>query len=428
MTPTTSAKPQRSEVIKRLYQRNGRWYLDLRKYHAGRIPLAPEGANLATTDYDEALAVASAELARAKHDAVAMRENKVARFMTVREAARGFEEELVTRVERKQLSASTKTRYELALRQLLGTTDEHGDPQRSALNQDMRIDRLTVDDVRGALSVLYARVTRRGARLSPSSINHVLVVLRVVCQSARAARCAPSGFNPVGDLRKSERPVLSDHRVTDFLEVPEVAALLDAIPVSYDGTLPLYEIAATMLYTGGRKNEVLGLEIRDIDLDRNLVHFRENSYRGLKRHQQRVVPLWSELREILVSYLSREGRVAGLVFRPPHDPEAAHLITTDLIGPLQEAHAAAIREVPVKLRASFAAKRVHPHAFRSTYCSARLQTLDNGRPVSLLAVRTELGHKSQRMIEEVYGKLGSFRYRGETVSYRLSGEAEARSA
>ena len=48
-----------------------------------------------------------------------------------------------------------------------------------------------------------------------------------------------------------------------------------------------------------------------------------------------------------------------------------------------------------------------------TYCAARLQTLDHGRPVSLYTVAQELGHESEGMVRRVYARLGKSRYRAE---------------
>ena len=57
--------------------------------------------------------------------------------------------------------------------------------------------------------------------------------------------------------------------------------------------------------------------------------------------------------------------------------------------------------------------------FRHTYCAARLQTLDQGAPVSLFTVARELGHGGEAMVRRVYGHLGQVRHRAEDVEYRI---------
>ena len=55
--------------------------------------------------------------------------------------------------------------------------------------------------------------------------------------------------------------------------------------------------------------------------------------------------------------------------------------------------------------------------FRQTYCAARLQTLDLGRPVSLYTVAEELGHQSGEMARRVYARLGKVRHRAQTPEF-----------
>jgi integrase len=60
---------------------------------------------------------------------------------------------------------------------------------------------------------------------------------------------------------------------------------------------------------------------------------------------------------------------------------------------------------------------VRTRVFRHTYCATRLQTLDNGAPVSPFTVAKELGHGGTALVERVYGHLGQFRHRSEVVEY-----------
>jgi integrase len=63
--------------------------------------------------------------------------------------------------------------------------------------------------------------------------------------------------------------------------------------------------------------------------------------------------------------------------------------------------------------------------FRHTYCSARLQTLDGGEPVSTYTVRCEMGHGSEDMVNKVYGHLGDVRHRSGVVEYQVNQHLEA---
>ena len=63
-------------------------------------------------------------------------------------------------------------------------------------------------------------------------------------------------------------------------------------------------------------------------------------------------------------------------------------------------------------------KRITFHTLRHTYGATRMQTRDNGAPVSPFTVMRELGHSSLKMIEDVYGHLQDDRHRSDVVEYR----------
>ncbi len=73
----------------------------------------------------------------------------------------------------------------------------------------------------------------------------------------------------------------------------------------------------------------------------------------------------------------------------------------------------------VAVRAGWQRGEIRSKMFRHTYCAARLQTLDQGAPVSLFTVAKELGHGGEAMVRRVYGHLGQVRHRAEEVEYRI---------
>src|SRR5207247_6665846 len=70
-------------------------------------------------------------------------------------------------------------------------------------------------------------------------------------------------------------------------------------------------------------------------------------------------------------------------------------------------------------RAGWKQGEIRSKMFRHTYCAARLQTLDQGAPVSVFTVAKELGHGGESMVRRVYGHLGQVRHRAEVVEYRV---------
>jgi len=55
----------------------------------------------------------------------------------------------------------------------------------------------------------------------------------------------------------------------------------------------------------------------------------------------------------------------------------------------------------VAVRAGWQPGEIRSRMFRHTYCAARLQTLDQGAPVSLFTVAKELGHGGEAMVRRV---------------------------
>jgi len=58
---------------------------------------------------------------------------------------------------------------------------------------------------------------------------------------------------------------------------------------------------------------------------------------------------------------------------------------------------------------------------RHSYATARLQTTDNRKQISLWTVAKELGHKTVARVEDTNGHPSHYRPRGEVVEYRLKG-------
>ncbi len=267
---------------------------------------------------------------------------------------------------------------------------------------------------RDLASITTADVRRWGeallaAGLSGGTVRHHLNAVSNLYKRARAERVVPSGYDPVCDLL--EKPAA--HRVeARWLEVPDAALLLEAArtyrpPRGQRRPLPFgHELVATFLLTGGRESEVLGLEVADVSLDRGVVTFRPNEWRRLKTStSHRSVPLWPQLREILERYLAQQPP-SRLLFPSYRTGEEA--MVTDFHKLLDA----------VAVRGGWKPGEIRSKMFRHTYCAARLQTLDQGAPVSVYTVAREMGHGGESMVRRVYGHLGRVRHRAEVVEYR----------
>lgn len=250
---------------------------------------------------------------------------------------------------------------------------------------------------------------RRGT-LSGVSINHHLAALSNLYERATEQEVVPPGYNPVARLMDKPR---SESKVTGWLEIPDAAFLLEAArtyraPV--DGTPFAYPLLATLLLTGGRESEVYGLTLDDISFDRMTITFRPNRWRRLKnRSSNRVVPLWPQLSDILRGYLRGPHRPTGDLLFPSRNREGREALLTDCRKLLDHLGA----------RGGWAKGELRTRVFRTTYCSARLQTLDGDRPVAVFTVSRELGHSSTAMVEKVYSRLGTVRHRSTCPEFRV---------
>ncbi len=190
----------------------------------------------------------------------------------------------------------------------------------------------------------------------------------------------------------------------------ELAPLIRSGAKRDDIAVPFaYELIATALLTGGRPSEVLGLEVDDISLERATVTFRPHATRRLKNAgSARVVRLQPQLAEILRPWFQQREQIRGggrLLFPSYRTGQEAML--TD-VRKLLDA---------VGARVGYQPRELNMYDFRHTYCAARLQTLDNGAPVSPFTVGRELSHGGDALVKRVYGHLGQVRQRSENVEY-----------
>ncbi len=376
-----------------LYNREGRWYGDFRGIGGGQHALIPPGQKRATKDKRVARALASEiekELLRRQLTGIVTGRTKRVTFAEYATEHWETKDNLGKNLSPSHLNDLAK-RLEVA-------ADFFG--------ASTALDAIGGEDVRRFYMHLTKRDNGRGGVLSSSTQRAYLSALGGMLEQARC-----EGFiddNPVRNL--TVRPVV-ERSEAQFYEAGEVWRILDAAR-EYDTRHPgafMHPVIATLAYTGGRKSEVLGLEIEDLDFDAVFVHgikgsisIRPNRWRRLKnRGSERTVPMWPELRSILLSFSGERG--SGLLF-----PADSGGMRKDLRKALDR----------IGGMAGFLPGYVRTKAFRHTYGSMRIQTVDAGEPVAIYTVSRELGHRDTKMVEQTYGHLMSTRHRREVVSYR----------
>jgi integrase len=272
-------------------------------------------------------------------------------------------------------------------------------------------------DVRTWIERLRTTENGRGSTLTEKSVRDHLNDLSNLYRRAQSEEFVTAGYNPVAALL--EKPKGRKKSESPYLEVPAAALLLEeakryAPPPDKHGFQHWYPLLATFLLTGARKAEVLGLEVRDVSFERQTITIRPNAWRDLKTvKSHRTVPMWPQLEEALRGYIGGPGPSTGLLFRSARSDVPAMI--TDLRKGLDA----------IGTAVGFAPGEIRTKVFRHTYTSARLQTVENGYPVSHFTVMREMGHASLAMIERVYGHLGNVRHRSEVVEYRVEQHEEA---
>jgi len=380
-----------------LYNRSGRWYGDFRALGGGQMALIPPGRKRATTDKRVARALASAvekELLHRQLTGIVTGRTKRVTF------AEYANEHWETKANLgKNLSASH-----------LNDLAKRLEVAAEFFGSATHLDSIDGEDVRRYYTHLTRRDNGRGGTLSPATQRAYLSAFGGMLEQAR--REGYIDDNPVQNL--TVRPVV-ERSEAQFYEAGEVWQILEAAR-DYDAKRQgsfMHPIIATLAYTGGRKTEVLGLEIGDLSFEtmavqgiKGAIRIRPNRWRGLKtRGSERTVPMWPDLREILRVFVG--GREEGLLF-----PSGSCGMRKDLRKALDQIGKAA--GLPLGY--------VRTKAFRHTYGSMRIQTVDAGEPVAIYTVSRELGHRDTKMVEQTYGHLLNTRHRRSVVSYRPEGD------
>lgn len=362
----------------KLYNRNQggnlRYYADLRDIGGGQVALKPPGSSRATTDEIEAHKLLARKIEEIQGKVSASGSARLKPFVD------GFIQQNPGEVTEQWLHDTE--------RRLLKAIEYFG--------ADRDLVSIEPKDIREWLN-------KELSHLANGTQRHYVHALSGLYRYAQELGVVPVGYNPVGGLYRKPSIVAKRQRTDEFFEIDEAARFLDAARM-----LDLHhELIATYLLTGGRRNEVLGLLASDIDFENNLVRIQPNEHRRLKRvWSERAVPLWPQLEEILRPYVDGLGQSEdGLLF-----PSQTGEIITDMRKPLGIIAAEARTERPRLTK------------FRHTYATARLQTTDGGKQISLWTVAKELGHKNVSRVEDTYGHPSHYRPRGEVVEYRVGSE------
>ena len=376
-----------------------RYYADLRDLGGGQLALRAPGSGRATTDPDQARIL----LGKVLED---LKAGKMPSKTTRPKRQRGDETRLGAMAQRliKDNPGGVTEKWQGDVERRLKRAQEWFGTERSLISIEPR-------HVRDWIKKLTAEGFANG------TIRHHLHALSSVYRYAHELGTVPPSCNPVSRLyrKPSARRDRKESQKAEYLEIPDAAQVLETAKklkrTRRNGLIEfVHPLVATFLLTGGRKAEVLGLTWGDIDFDLGHVTFAPNEWRGLKREwSERTVPLWPQLREILEAHRPANCSPSDLVFP---SPRTAHGGREGMVNDLRKVMIDLTKHSSVDLPEGVT-------IFRHTYATARLQTTDGGKQISLWTVAKELGHKNVSRVEDTYGHPSHYRPRGEVVEYRV---------
>lgn len=373
----------------RMYYREGRgWYADFRSYAAegGRLEaLKPQGAKRATQDPDLARTLYLRRLDYLQGRREGRIAPPVASLPPVPTLTGYLDRHGALKALDGRARPETIARERVKLERI------------AAWWQDPRLDTIMAKH----FNDLKLRLTGKAAQTVAHYVNAVSSLLQnAVSDGLLVANVAQAVKRP--RVTRGEAAWLESHEGHALLVA---AAALDADP-AYRGVRPLEAIIGTALLTGLRRRELFALLVEDVDFAAGVIHARPNRHypNRKSRHAIRRVPLWPQLRPLLVGHIGT--RKAGLLFTGPGGKP---------IDYARGSLAAAFTRAEITKPAGKAW-----HLFRHTYTAMRLQTLDDGAPVSPWTVKAEGGWGSLALLETTYGHLLTERkgQRLDRVEYR----------
>jgi integrase len=368
-----------------MYRKNGRFYGDFRTFAdvgGSQEALVPQGERFATKKHPVAKRLAKARLAELKR---------------LRKAGLGDEWGDLRRLGPfvdYHLEKEARRRRSLPnLRQI----EQRLHAAIQFFGEDALLREIDTAQLQDYVDDLRERVRWEGTDrattepIDPGTQLKYLAALSKLFRRARSIKILPSEHQPFQDIMDLPD---AEAREAEWLDGPTAALVLEAArlyrPKRADIALPCaHTMVATLLLTGMRASEGLGLRIEDIDFERKVIRVRWNRHRRLKtKRSRRVVPLWPQLETILRAYLERRGSpTEGILFPSPTKP-----------GQPVRGIKRLVAELAIRIDYD---GTLTPKVFRHTYCAARLQTLDQGAPVARSLVAREMGH-SRKTMDEVY--------------------------
>ena len=216
------------------------------------------------------------------------------------------------------------------------------------------------DDVDRQLIMNYISYLRLDENLKNSSIARRLSTLRCFYRYL-AQFYGLQGFPfAMISIKKVEK------KIPEFLFYDEMVDLLESISLDNDENIRNRAMFEIMYACGLRVSEVVNLEIKDIDLDEQILRVVG------KRKKERIVPFYDEAKDILIMYLKQ--------VRPKKATPDNDVCFLNMRGEKLTSRGVQYILDKVVLKSGLLLK-VHPHMFRHSFAT---HLLDNGADLRIV--------------------------------------------
>ena len=225
-------------------------------------------------------------------------------------------------------------------------------------------------------------------KLAPRTVNLLMALLRSILRSAVASGHIPASPTDRIGRGKLMLPIEKTQLAPPIENAAGVGRLLGAIrDIGEETHRPsLYPLFATLLYTGARRGEAIGVRWADVDLERRILVVRRSYDGQTKSSKHRAVPIPTELVVILKAYRLADPWKSELVF--PNDQGKLYSRNAKL----EEVLWAALKRAGLP--------RIRVHDLRHQYASMFI-----AQGGEIFTLQRILGHSTPQLVADTYAHL-----------------------
>jgi integrase len=249
---------------------------------------------------------------------------------------------------------------------------------------DRELVSIGVEDVNAYLSSVQSKLKAKTLR------NHLTLLHKLFEDAREGDYLAANRLSGSKALRRPKILREEDEVEVDILDAEEVNRLLDSVDPHY------YPLFLTLVSTGTRLGEALGLQWGDLDSGRKTIQIRRTLYRGAyyvpkTKQSRRAIDVGDQLLDTLRG-LKRErfGTESA-----PVDAPIFTMSTGVLIDPDNLRH-----RIWKPALAKAKLRHVVIHSLRHTFASLLISQGENPK-----YIQTQLGHSSIKLTMDTYGHL-----------------------